>query len=57
MANYKSIFMSHMDHENVIYTDENEYIVRVAYKGDNLKTIPLFVRFDKDDAPLSLIHI
>ncbi len=56
MANYKSIFMSHMDHENVIYTDENEYIVRVAYKGDNLKTIPMFVRFDKDDAPYARIR-
>ena len=56
MANYKALFMSYMDHEHIRYTEENEYILRVVYKGNNLKTIPMFVRFDGDDAPHARIR-
>lgn len=52
MASYKRIFMSYMDQENIKYIDQNEYFVRVPYSGENLKSIPMLVRFDKGNEPL-----
>ncbi|MBE6680289.1 MAG: hypothetical protein E7598_07205 [Ruminococcaceae bacterium] len=52
MANYKNLFMSHMDSEGVKYTDRDTYVVQVTYNGDNLKSIPINVFFDKDGDPI-----
>ncbi|MCD7760225.1 MAG: hypothetical protein LUH16_00385 [Clostridiales bacterium] len=52
MANYKSLFMSYMDSSNVKYSEPREDVVKVVFKGDNLKSIPIFVFFDKDGKPL-----
>ena len=56
MANYKRLFMNHMDREGIKYTDRGEFRVRVAYNGDNLKTIPVIVDFDKDGDPMVQFH-
>lgn len=48
MPNYKQLFMSHMDRVGVKYSDIDERVVRVTYTGDNLKSIPINVFFDKD---------
>ncbi len=48
MPNYKQNFMRYMDSQGIKYTDSNEYSVRVAYTGDNLKTIAFYVYFDKE---------
>lgn len=52
MVNYKSLFMRHMDREGVKYTEMDNRVVKVVYTGDNLKTIPVYVFFDADGAPL-----
>jgi hypothetical protein len=55
MADFKSIFMSYMDRENIKYSDQNKCIVRVAYTGNNLKTIPMLVRFSENNDPWAQI--
>jgi len=52
MLKYKQMFMAHMDSVGVRYTDHNDYIVKVSYKGDNMQSIPIYVCFDKEDKPL-----
>ena len=52
VANYKNLFMRHMDRNNIKYTDVRENVVRVVYTGDNLRTIPVFVFFDAEGDPL-----
>lgn len=52
MANYKNLFMRFMDRNNIKYTDVKENVVKVVYTGDNLRTIPVYVFFDKDGDPL-----
>lgn len=52
MANYKELFIAHMDAKGVKYMDKGENVVRVAYSGDNLQSIPVFVFFDKDGDPM-----
>lgn len=48
MADFKAAFLHYMDQKEIKYTDVKENVVRVAYSGDNLKSIPIFVFFDKD---------
>jgi hypothetical protein len=48
MADFKAAFLHYMDQKEIKYTDVKENTVRVAYSGDNLKSIPIFVFFDKD---------
>ncbi|MBR1781077.1 MAG: YbjN domain-containing protein [Oscillospiraceae bacterium] len=52
MANYKNLYMHYMDNQGIKYTDVRDNVVKVIYTGDNLKTIPVFVFFDKDGDPL-----
>mgnify|MGYP006992087825 CR=1 FL=1 len=52
MANYKSMFMRYMDVNGIKYVDRDEFVVKVTYSGDNLKSIPVFVFFDKDGDPM-----
>lgn len=52
MASYKELFMRHMDREGVKYEDRNDFVVKVTYGGDNLKSIPIFVFFDEDGDPI-----
>lgn len=47
MADYKKIFMNYMDENHIHYNDHSEFAVRVPYSGQNLKTIPIFVSFDR----------
>ena len=49
---YKKLFISHMEAEGIKYTDTDEFIVKVVYTGDNLKSIPVYVFFDKDNDPI-----
>ena len=53
MSMYKQLFVQHMDDKGIRYTDRDERSVRVAYEGDYLKSIPIFVFFDKDGDPLA----
>lgn len=48
MTDYKKIFLNYLDENNVHYTDHSEFAVRVPYSGENLKTIPMFVSFDRE---------
>ena len=52
MANYKQLFMRYMDQEGIKYTDTGDNTVKVVYTGDNIKSIPIFVYFDKDGDPI-----
>ena len=52
MANYKRMFMNYMDHEGIKYVDRDDFVVKVTYTGDNLKTIPVYVFFDEDGDPI-----
>ncbi len=55
MANYKKIFMSYLDQEGIRYADHAEFAVRIPYSGENLKSIPLFVSFDREGRPFANI--
>ncbi len=46
MANYKKIFMKHMDSKCVRYTDVDDKVVRVAYNGENIESVAVYVSFD-----------
>lgn len=48
MANYKGLFMRHMDNTGIKYSVESENAVSVSYSADNLDTIKTVVFFDKD---------
>ena len=52
MQQYLSRFLDQMDSENVKYTQREDNIVRVAYTGDNLETIAVFIIFDTEGEPL-----
>lgn len=52
MASYKELFMRYMDQEGIKYVDRDEFLVKVTYTGDNLKSIPVYVFFDKDGDPI-----
>lgn len=52
MAYYKNIFMRYMDSKGIKYVDKDEFILKITYTGDNLKSIPVFVFFDKDGDPM-----
>ena len=56
MANFKQDFMRYMDAQGVKYTDTAEFRVRVAYTGENLKSIPVYVTFDSDGDNLVQFH-
>lgn len=50
--NYKSIYLHYMDKEGIKYSDINERTVKVSYSGDNIRSIPVYVFFDKKGDPL-----
>lgn len=52
MPNYKNLTMRYLDGEGIKYTDPGENRLRIVYTGDNLKSIPVLVVFDKDGDPL-----
>ena len=52
MANYKKIFMKHLDHMDVGYEERDDYTLKTYYNGENLKTIPIIVYFDEDGDPM-----
>ncbi len=52
MAFYKQMYLAYMDEKGIKYTDRDEFVVRVSYAGDNMKSIPVYVFFDKDGDPL-----
>ena len=52
MANYKQLFMRHLNNEGIRYEDRDEFLVKITYSGDNLKSIPVFVFFDEDGDPM-----
>ena len=49
---YKNLFISYMESQGIKYTDVDEFVVKVSYSGDNLKSIPIYVFFDKDNDPI-----
>ncbi len=49
MGRFKDLYLAYMDANGIKYTDRDERAVRVAYTGDNLKTIPVMVIFNEDD--------
>lgn len=48
MLIYKQLFMQYMDNEGYRYTDVNDNVVKITFNGDNLKSITVYVSFDKD---------
>lgn len=52
MLQYKRLFLEHMDANGIKYTDRDDNAVKVTYSGDNMKSIPVYVFFDKDGDPL-----
>ncbi len=52
MQYFAQAFMEYMDREGVKYTKQKDHVVKVAYSGDNMDSIPIFVFFDEDNEPL-----
>ena len=52
MANFKQLFMTYLDRNGINYIDHSEFVVKVTYTGDNLKSIPVYIFFDKDGDPM-----
>jgi hypothetical protein len=45
---YKRAFIDYMDDNNIKYSDIDDFCVSVTYSGDNMKSIKVYVFFDKD---------
>lgn len=56
MPDYKQLFLDYMDASGVRYSDLRADVVRVTYTGDNLKSIPVYVFFDKDGEGLVCLN-
>ncbi len=52
MATFKQLFMYYLDSQGVKYTDKDDDAVLITYSGDNMKSIPVYVFFDRDGDPL-----
>ena len=50
MTDYKQNYLDYMDSKGIRYIDHDRYHVEVRYSGDNLKSIPVHVFFDKNGA-------
>ena len=48
MADYKKLFTSHMDQKGIKYSISDQNTVKVTFSGDNMKSIDVFVFFDKN---------
>lgn len=48
MANYKAAFMKYLDNHGVKYDDQNETIVSLSYKAENMDSVRVYVGFDSD---------
>ncbi len=48
MANYKKLFLNHLDAKGIKYDDRDEFHVVISYSGDNIRSIRIHVSFDKD---------
>lgn len=48
MADYRSAYLREMDKKGIKYTPLLSNVVRVAYTGDNLRSIPIIVFFNED---------
>lgn len=48
MASYIDLTTSYLDAKGIKYTRRDERSLRIAYTGDNMKSIPIIVFFDKD---------
>ena len=51
MQIYAYEFCKYMNANGIKYTEQNEDLIKVAYTGENLNTIPVYVFFDQDNAP------
>lgn len=56
MSMYKKLFMQYMDENGIRYTELDEFLVKVAYNGDNLNTITVKVSFDHDGDNLASFY-
>ncbi len=52
MFPYAQLFVNHMNANGIKYTEENERVIKVAYGGDNMDSIAVYVFFDKDGEPM-----
>ena len=55
MADFKKIFLDYLNENHIHYTDHSEFAVRIPYSGQNLKTIPMFVSFDRQGGAIANI--
>lgn len=52
MASYKQMCMEYMRREKIKYEDIREFVIKISYEGENLFSIPIFVYFEEDGAPI-----
>ena len=52
MLPYAQAFIDHLDDEDIFYTEKDEHVVEVSFRGENLSNIDVFVFFDQDGDPL-----
>lgn len=53
MANYKQLFMEHMDAKEVRYEGVDERVVKIDFSADNMKSIEIFVLLAKTTTRIS----
>lgn len=52
MLRYKQLYMDYMNEKGIKYTDVDENVVRVSYGAKNLRSIAIYVIFDKNENPI-----
>ena len=52
MNYFKELFVGNMNEGKIRYTELDQHTIKVVFDGDNLKTINIYVFFDKDGDPL-----
>ncbi len=56
MANYKQLFMNYMDAQGVKYVDKGDNVVLVTYNCKNIRSVPVYVFFDKEGDALVQLY-
>ena len=52
MIPYAQEFIDYLDEEDIYYTEKDEHVVQVSFRGENLNSIDVYLFFDEDGDPL-----
>jgi len=52
MQKHAQLFIDYMNENEIKYTEQKDNVLKVAFNGENIDSISVFVFFDKEGAPM-----